>query len=121
MPKFTIRLRVTNTTGVPITAYVGASLVGTTDDMEYYNTSNDVKRVFNLGKNEFTRYLDTDLGKNQRYNLVIALWEGEKPIGHGIKYATITVKNAVEKKKKIEENKKQKKLNFNQKTYKSKN
>jgi len=101
MPKFTIRLRVTNTTGVPITAYVGASLVGTTDDMEYYNTSNDVKRVFNLGKNEFTRYLDTDLGKNQRYNLVIALWEGEKPIGHGKKKATITVKNGVEKKKKI--------------------
>ena len=101
MPKFTIRLRVTNTTGVPITAYVGASLVGTTDDMEYYNTSNDVKRVFNLGKNEFTRCLDTDLGKNQKYNLIVALWEGEKPIGRGIKYAAITVKNAVEKKKRI--------------------
>ena len=100
MPKFTIRLRVTNNSGVPVTAYVGASLVGVSNYMEYYNTSDDIKRVFNPGKNEFVRYLNTDLGANQKYDLVVALWEGEKPIGHGIKYATITVKNAVEKKKK---------------------
>ena len=100
MPKFTIRLRVTNNSGTPITAYVGASLVGASDGIEYYNISNDVKKVFNLGKNEFIRYLDTDLGKNQKYDLVVALWEGEKPIGQGIKYNTLTVKNAVEKKKK---------------------
>jgi len=31
----------------------------------------------------------------------VALWEGEKPIGTGTKYADFTVHNAVEKKKKI--------------------
>ena len=100
MPKFTIRLRVTNNSGVPVKAHVGASLVGK-DWMEYYNTADDVTMVFNNGKNEFTRYLNTDLGKNQKYNLVVAVWEGEKPIGHGVKYATVTLKDAVEKKKKI--------------------
>ena len=100
MPKFTIRLRVTNITGVSVKAHVGASLVGE-DWMEYYNTADVVTMVFNNGKNEFTRYLNTDLGKNQKYNLVIAIWEGEKPIGHGVKYATVTLKDAVEKKKKI--------------------
>ena len=100
MPKFTIKFRVTNNSGVPIKAHVGASLVGK-DWMEFYNTADDVTRVFNNGKNEFTRYLNTDLGKYQKYDLVIAVWEGEKPIGHGIKYATVTLKDAVEKKKKI--------------------
>jgi len=100
MPKFSIRLRVTNNSGVPVKAHVGASLVGK-DWMEYYNTADDVTKVFNRGKNEFIRYLNTDLGKYQKYDLVIALWEAEKPIGHGIKYATVTIKNAVEKKKKI--------------------
>ena len=100
MPKFTIRLRVINNSGVPVKAHVGASLVGE-DWMEYYNTADDVTMVFTNGKNEFTRYLNTVLGKNQKYNLVVAVWEGEKPIGHGVKYATVTLKNAVEKKKKI--------------------
>ena len=100
MPKFTIRLRVSNYSGVPIKAHVGASLVGK-DWMEYYNTADDVTRVFNEGKNEFTRYLNTDLGKYQKYDLVIVLWEGEKPIGTGIKYKSLTLVNAVEKKKKI--------------------
>ena len=99
MPKFTIRLRVTNNSGVPIKAHVGASLVGE-DWMEYYNTADDVTMVFTNGKNEFARYLNTDLGKNQKYDLIVALWEGEKDIGKGIKYADYTVKNAVEKKKK---------------------
>jgi len=103
MPKFTIRLRVTNTTGVPVKAHVGASLVGK-DWREFYNTADDVTMTFNNGKNEFTRYLNTDLGPYEKYDLVVALWEGEKPIGHGIKYATVTLKNAVEKKKKIKVN-----------------
>ena len=54
MPKFTIRLRVTNNSGVPVKAHVGASLVGK-DWMEYYNTADDVTRIFNLGKNEYIR------------------------------------------------------------------
>ena len=36
-----------------------------------------------------------------KYDLVVAIWEGEKLIGTGIKYATVTLENAVEKKKKI--------------------
>ena len=99
MPKFTIRLRVTNKSGVSVKAHVGASLISK-DWREFYNTADDVTMVFNLGKNEFTRYLNTDLGPYGKYNLVVALWEGEKPIGHGIKYATTTLENAVEKKKK---------------------
>ena len=99
MPKFTIRLRVTNNSGAPVKAHVGASLVGK-DWREYYNTADDVTMVFNAGKNEFVRYLNTDLGGYQKYDLVVALWEGEKIIGTGIKYATVTLKNAVEKKKK---------------------
>ena len=101
MPKFTIRLRVTNTSGVPIKAHVGASLVSK-DWREFYNTADDVTLVFNPGKNEFVRYLNTDLGPYGKYNLVVALWEGEKPIGRGVKYAAVTLKNAVEKKKKKE-------------------
>ena len=100
MPKFTIRLRVTNKSGVPVKAHVGASLVGK-DWNEFYNTADDVTMTFNPGKNEFVRYLHTDLGGYQKYDLVIAIWEGEKPIGDGVKYATVTLKNAVEKKKKI--------------------
>jgi len=101
MPRFVIKLWIINNSGVPIKAHVGASLVGTTDYMEYYNTSEDITQVFNVGKTVFGRYLTTDLGKNQKYNLVVALWEGEKPIGHGLKYASKTLINAVKKKKKI--------------------
>ena len=100
MPKFTIRIRVTNKTGVSVKAHVGASLLSK-DWREFYNTADDVTMVFNPGKNEFIRYLNTDLGPYGKYDLVIAVWEGEKPIGHGVKYATVTLKNAVEKKKKI--------------------
>ena len=111
MPKFTIRLRVTNTSGVPIKVHVGASLVGK-DWTEFYNTADDVTMTVNNGKNEFVRYLNTDLGGYQKYDLVVALWEGEKPIGHGIKYATVTLKDAVEKKKKIVVNMTTEVLNF---------
>ena len=100
MPKFRISLSVWNNSGVAVTAHVGASLVGVTDWAEYYNKSDDIKRVFNQGRTNLVRYLNTTLGKYQKYNLIVALWEGEKTIGQGIKYATVTVNNAVEKKKK---------------------
>ena len=81
MPNFRISITVVNNSGVPVTAHVGASLVGVTDWAEYYNKSDDIKRVFNPGRNNFVRYLKTGLGKYQKYNLVVALWEGEKDIG----------------------------------------
>ena len=111
MPKFTIRLRVTNNSGVSIKAHVGASLVGK-DWTEFYNTADDITRVFNPGKNEFVRYLNTDLGGYQKYDLVVVLWEGEKLIGTGKKYASVKVVNAVEKKKKIVVNMTLEVLNF---------
>ena len=101
MPKFTMRIRVVNRGGAPVSAHVGASLVGQINTVEYYNPADDVKKTFNLGITDVVRYLNTDLGPVQKYDLIVALWEGEKPIGHGIKYATFTVKNAVEKKKKV--------------------
>ena len=100
MPKFTIKLAITNNSGVPVKAHVGASLVGA-NWMEYYNASEDITKVFPTGKTILTRYLTTDLGPVQKYDLVVAIWEGEEPIGQGVKYATLTLKNAVEKKKKI--------------------
>ena len=99
MPKFTIRLRVTNKSGAPVKAHVGASLVGK-DWVEFYNTADDVTMTFKEGKSEFVRYLNTDLGGYQKYDLVVVLWEGEKLIGTGIKYASLKLVNAVEKKKK---------------------
>jgi len=104
MPKFTMRIRVTNKSGAPVSAHVGASLVGQTNSVEYYNTSEDVKKTFNAGITDVVRYLTTDLGDFQKYDLVVALWEGEKTIGHGIRYASFTMKGAVEKKKKIKVN-----------------
>ena len=101
MPKFTIRISVTNLGNVPVTAHVGASLVGATDHIEYYNASEDFQHEFRQGISTVVRYLTTDLGRNQKYYLYVALWEAEKPIGEGIKYAGAVVKNAVEKKKKI--------------------
>ena len=101
MPKFTIKILVTNNSGVPVKAHVGASLVGVVNHREYYNVSEDITLVFNTGKNIIGRYLTSDLGPYGKYNLVIAIWEGEKPIGHGVKYASAMIKNAVEKKKKI--------------------
>ena len=100
MPNFTIRLRATNNSGFPVKVHIGASLVGQKDSVEYYNTSNDITRVLYNGKNEFIRYLDTDLGKVQKYNLYLVLWEGEKPIGRGKRYEQVLITGAVEKKKK---------------------
>jgi len=101
MPRFILKLKVTNRSGVPVSAHVGASLVGTQNTVEYYNESEDIKKLFPTGDTIVQRYLTTDLGAYQKYDLIVALWEGEKPIGHGIRYADFTVRNAVEKKKKI--------------------
>jgi len=102
MPQFTIRVRATNNSGFPVKVHIGASLVGQKDAVEYYNTSDDITRVLNLGKNEFIRYLNTDLGQAQKYDLYVVLWEGEKTIGTGKRYAQVMVSNAFEKKKKLE-------------------
>jgi len=104
MPNFKISIGVRNNSGYTVTAHVGASLVGVQDSVEYYNTSDDVKKIFKPGRTEFVRYLNTDLGKYQKYNLVVALWEGEKKIGTGTKYAVMTKTNAVEKKKRNDVN-----------------
>ena len=101
MPKFTIHVSVTNAGNTSVSAHVGASLVGAVDHMEYYNTSEDITQTFNIGVTSVTRYLTSDLGRNQKYYLYVTLWEAEKSIGHGTKYATAVLPNAVEKKKKI--------------------
>ena len=99
MPKFTIHATVTNDGNTSIAAHVGASLVGATDHIEYYNTSEDITQTFSIGVTAVTRYLTSDLGKNQKYYLYVTLWEAEKTIGDGKKYATAVLPNAVEKKK----------------------
>ena len=104
MPKFTIRVRATNNSDVSVKVHIGASLIGQINTIEYYNTSDDITRVLNPGKNEYTRYLNTDLGQAQKYDLYVVLWEGEKPIGGGKRYASVKVTDAVEKKKKKEVN-----------------
>jgi len=101
MPKFTIKVIVTNNGNASVTAHVGASLVGASDHIEYYNTSEDIIYTFPIGVTTITRYLTSDLGAYQKYYLYVALWEAEKPIGHRKKYAVGSVPNAVEKKKKI--------------------
>jgi len=100
MPKSTIKVIVTNNGTASVSAHVGASLVGVSDHIEYFNTSEDVKYTFAVGDTSVTRYLTTDLGAYQKYYLYVALWEGEKLIGKGKKYAVAVLKNAVEKKKK---------------------
>jgi len=100
MPKFTIRISVTNSGSGPVTAHVGASLVGVNDYVEYYNTSEDYQHTFNVGTSTIVRYLTTNLGANQKYNLYVALWSVDKPIGKGTKYASAVLWSAVEKKKK---------------------
>jgi len=101
MPKFILKLKITNNSGVSVSAHVGASLVGTQNQIEYYNESEDIKKLFPTGDTIVQRYLTTDLGAYQKYDLVVALWEGEKTIGHGTKKVDYTVKNKFKKKKKI--------------------
>ena len=112
MPNFMIRLRATNNSGFPVKVHIGASLIGQKDSIEYYNTSDDITRVLNMGKNEYIRYLRTDLGLAQKYDFYLVLWEGEKTIGLGKRYAEAKVSNAVEKKKKKEVKLDLKVLNF---------
>ena len=69
MPKFTTRLCVTNNSGAPVKAHVGASLAGASDHVEYFNTSEGVKHTFTVGETLITRYLTTDLGAYQKYYL----------------------------------------------------
>ena len=104
MPQFTIRVRATNNSGFAVKVHIGASLVGQKDAVEYYNTSDDITKVLNPGKNEYVRYLNTNLGQAQKYDLYVVLWEGEKPIGQAKRYAQVIVSNAVEKKKKLKVN-----------------
>ena len=101
MPKFLIKIFVSNNGTAPVTAHVGASLVGVSDKIEYFNTSEDYKHTFHVGSEIIYRNLTTNLGAYQKYDLYVALWEGEKAIGRGIKYAFAKKANAVEKKKKI--------------------
>ena len=101
MPKFKIACVVTNNGDVSVSAHVGASLVGVDDWKEFFSTSEDIKRDFPPGKTIVVRYLTSALGKIQKYNLYVSLWEGEKAIGTGIKYAGVKISKAVEKKKKI--------------------
>ena len=99
MPKFTIWMRATNNSGFEVKVHVGASLIGQRETTEYYNTADDLTTVLKPGKNEFARYLNTDLGQAQKYDLYVVLWEGEKTIGQGKRYVTVKVTDAVEKKK----------------------
>jgi len=85
MPNFTIRVRVINNSGVPVKVHIGASLVGQRDKIEYYNTSDDITRDLHLGRSEYLRHLNTDLGLVQKYDLYVVVWEGEKPTGEGRK------------------------------------
>ena len=67
MPKFTTKVIVTNKGDASVSAHVGASLVGASDHVEYFNTSEDVKYTFTVGDTSVTRYLTADLGAYQKY------------------------------------------------------
>ena len=99
MPKFTIRVWVKNKGNTTVSAHVGASLVSSVTGQEYYNVADDIKKDFVPGDTLVTRYLNTDLGPIGKYTLYVALWEAEKTIGTGKKYAHVEILKAVEKKK----------------------
>ena len=73
MPKFTTKVIVTNKGDASVSAHVGASLVGASDQAEYLNTSDDVKDTFPIGKTAIARYLNTDLGAYQKCYLYAVL------------------------------------------------
>jgi len=100
MVKFSISCWVNNTGTTTVSAHVGASLVSVVNNIEYYNVDDDIKKNFPPGKTWVKRYLNSDLGPIGKYDLYIALWEGEKAIGTGKKYASVMISGAVEKKKK---------------------
>ena len=66
MPKITTKVVVTNSGNASVSARVGASLVGASDHVKYFNTSDDVKDTFPIGKTTITRYLTSDLGAYQK-------------------------------------------------------
>ena len=69
MPTFTIKVVVTNKGNASVSAHVGASLVGASDHVEYFNTSEDFKHTFTVGETTpITRYLylTADLGAYQK-------------------------------------------------------
>ena len=99
MPNFTIKVWVKNKGNTTVSAHVGASLVSSVTGQEYYNVADDIKKDFAPGDTFIIRYLHTDLGPAGKYTLYVALWEGEKAIGTGIKYAHVEILKAVEKKK----------------------
>ena len=101
MPKFTIKCWVNNTGTATVSAHVGASLVCVANNKEYFNTADDIKKNFPVGKTWVVRYLNTKLGPTGKYDFYLALWEGGKAIGTGIKYTYARISGAVEKKKKI--------------------
>jgi len=101
MPKFTIKVWVKNKGTTTVSAHLGASLVCDATGQEYYSVADDIKKDFAPGSVFMTRYLNTDLGPIGKYTLYVALWEGEKTIGHGIKYAHVELSGVVEKKKKV--------------------
>ena len=101
MPRFIIKFKVVNGRDEAIRTHVGASLVGAVDHVEYFNKADDIDWTFSPGTNIVQRYLTTELGAYQKYDLYVVLWELAKPIGQGTKYASAEVPYAVEKKKKI--------------------
>ena len=100
MPNFTIKVWVKNKGTSTVSAHLGASLISDVTGQEYYNVADDIKKDFAPGDIFVTRYLNTDLGPIGKYSLYLALWEGEKTIGHGIKYAHVELLHAFKKKKK---------------------
>ena len=67
MPKSTIKvIATTNNGNASVSAHVGASLVGASDHVEYFNTSEDFKHTFTVGETSITRYLTADLGAYQK-------------------------------------------------------
>ena len=66
MPKSAIKVVVTNKGNASVSAHVGASLVGASDHVEYFNTSEGFKHTFTVGETLITRYLTTDLGAYQK-------------------------------------------------------
>ena len=100
MPRFQMSCTVKNIGNMTVSAHVGASLVNVRDGTEYYNVADDIKMNFPVGDTWVKRDLNTELGPTGKYDFYFALWEGEKPIGKGIKYAVVMMPGAVEKKKK---------------------
>ena len=69
MPKFTIKVVVTNNGSASVSAHVGASLVGASDHVEYFNTSEDCKHTFLVGRSTINQYLTVSLGAYQKHYL----------------------------------------------------